>query len=439
MQKYYCFPCTIFGGDEPYGKEGSDVIKNFEAKATKHEISRKHIMCSDYFQMLGRVRIDHAIQEGGRLSASKHNEKVEKNRRIVGRLIDSICFLGRQELAIRGHDESSSSVNKGNYLELLDLLAIKESLMNDHLTSNSVFKGTSSTIQNELITEITNEMNARIQVEINKSEFISVQADDTTDVSCKSQFTIIVRYIVDNEIKERFLGFFDVSENKKAEGLANLILSELSIRGCKNKLVSQTYDGASVMSGVKGGVQALVKKECPNALFVHCYAHQLNLVMLYCAKQIKEVKYFMCNLSAFHTFFGRSPMRTQVLREKGFQLPHPCDTRWNFHTRGIQTIAKHFNQLRDSMIFIVEDDNFDAETTNIGRGLLKSLKSPKFVYMLLLYKKIFVFVDHLFLVLQSKSMSNISLCNTEIISTIQNLKELRADITIVETIDENRF
>jgi hypothetical protein len=37
------------------------------------------------------------------------------------------------------------------------------------------------------------------------------------------------------------------------------------------KCVAQTYDGATVMSGSKGGVQH------PEAIDVHCYAHKLNL------------------------------------------------------------------------------------------------------------------------------------------------------------------
>ena len=40
-------------------------------------------------------------------------------------------YLSRQELAFRGHDESSDSLNKGNYRELLESFA----------KMDSVFKG----------------------------------------------------------------------------------------------------------------------------------------------------------------------------------------------------------------------------------------------------------------------------------------------------------
>jgi hypothetical protein len=49
---------------------------------------------------------------------------VKKNREVLGRLINVTCFLEKQELAFRGHDESSTSLNKGNYIELIFLLGM---------------------------------------------------------------------------------------------------------------------------------------------------------------------------------------------------------------------------------------------------------------------------------------------------------------------------
>uniref|UniRef100_A0A1X7TFT3 DUF4371 domain-containing protein n=1 Tax=Amphimedon queenslandica TaxID=400682 RepID=A0A1X7TFT3_AMPQE len=60
----------------------------------------------------------------------------------------------------------------------------------------------------------------------------------------------------------------------------SLYISQL-INGCDfnlNKLASQGYDGASVMSGQYNGVQAKIKEFAPQAIYIHCYAHVLNLV-----------------------------------------------------------------------------------------------------------------------------------------------------------------
>lgn len=47
-----------------------------------------------------------------------------------------------------------------------------------------------------------------------------------------------------------------------------------------NKMVSQGYDVASVMSGHRSGVQTRVREFAPLAVYIHCYAHVLNLVLV---------------------------------------------------------------------------------------------------------------------------------------------------------------
>ncbi len=52
-----------------------------------------------------------------------------------------------------------------------------------------------------------------------------------------------------------------------------LLRCSLPITNC----IGQAYDGTSNMSGVRSGVQALMKKETDSCLYVHCFAHSLNL------------------------------------------------------------------------------------------------------------------------------------------------------------------
>lgn len=57
--------------------------------------------------------------------------------------------------------------------------------------------------------------------------------------------------------------------------IANLKDNRLDIVG----IVLQGYDGASVMSGHCSGVQQRIKVVTSQAVYVHCYAHCLNLVL----------------------------------------------------------------------------------------------------------------------------------------------------------------
>jgi hypothetical protein len=46
-----------------------------------------------------------------------------KNREVLRYWINVTCFLAKQELAFRGHDKSSMSLNKENCIVLIHLLA----------------------------------------------------------------------------------------------------------------------------------------------------------------------------------------------------------------------------------------------------------------------------------------------------------------------------
>ena len=128
---------------------------------------------------------------------------------------------------------------------------------------------------------------------INYRSFLSVHVDETSDVSTKEQESMIARLDKGSEIVffERQLGFVDVSMNGNAAAISKVVKDKLGqYSNIKDKLIMQTYDGASVMSGHINGVQAIVRQEYPFAHFVHCAAHRLNLVLCQSASSISSVK-----------------------------------------------------------------------------------------------------------------------------------------------------
>ena len=57
----------------------------------------------------------------------------KKFRDILHRVLDVILFLARQNLSFRGHREDASSLNKGNFLELVELLSHYDVALREHL------------------------------------------------------------------------------------------------------------------------------------------------------------------------------------------------------------------------------------------------------------------------------------------------------------------
>ena len=128
--------------------------------------------------------------------------------------------------------------------------------MQDHLKKIcSIFSLLAKTIQNHLINCISEHLFDKIQTEIKESLFFLYKPDVTTDILEKSQSAISVRHVnKDGEIREVFLGFHDVSEDRTADAMYNLIKSVLNPFDFKNKLVGQCYDGASVMASSLNGL-----------------------------------------------------------------------------------------------------------------------------------------------------------------------------------------
>jgi hypothetical protein len=135
--------------------------------------------------------------------------------------------LAKQELAFRGHDETENSLNAGNFREIFQLLIKRDTEIQDHLKKiEGIFSGLSKTIQNDLIECISDHVRFSIKNEILNTSFFSIQVDDTTDISEKSQCAISLRYVNETgEVNERFLGFHDVSDNRTAVALYNLVTS----------------------------------------------------------------------------------------------------------------------------------------------------------------------------------------------------------------------
>lgn len=88
--------------------------------------------------------------------------------------------MGQQEHTFRGLDESAKSKNKGNFVQLLETFSEFDPALAEHLKTLTIFKGTSKSIQNDIIESIATAVNNEIDQEIQSTDFFAIQADDTT-------------------------------------------------------------------------------------------------------------------------------------------------------------------------------------------------------------------------------------------------------------------
>lgn len=347
------------------------------------------------------------ISEYGKLFKLLYNENARLNRLCMEHIIDLVLFLSKQELAFRGHNESENSINKGNFKELVELHFSRCSLeVQTHYKSlQNKFTGTSKIIQNEIISCISEYLENHIKHEVRQCMFYSIQIDDTTNITQKTQCSVILRYISNkSELVERFFGFYDVSKDHTAEGLFNLITSLLLEFNIEEKLVGQCYDGASVIAGHLNGLQARIKEIAPNALFTHCFAHKLNLVLQHGCNSNKPCRIFFATLTGISAFFHNSTSCTNVVDSiVGKRIPQFVQTRWASRSKILNLLVKEWINFKAVFEAIINDPQSSADSICRSVGHIKNLKSFEFEFLTLIFSDIFLITDNLFNTLQNKS------------------------------------
>nr|CAH7764651.1 unnamed protein product [Callosobruchus chinensis] len=254
------FEKTDSNMDLNWARKRISDLHHLSEKIKKHESSRDHINSCTTFALLGKVNIMSQLSSAYRESIILHNNKVEKNRHILKRIISCVKFCSAFDLALRGHDESEFSENQGIFKELINFTAELDNTLKEHLRTATVFKGTSNTIQYEILESMLQVCREEICKQIEKADYLSIQCDETTDVSNYCQMVLILRYFNEGSICEHFWGFIRIKD-KTATGLKTCIENEIDplVLKTPQKLIAQTYDGANVMSGVNNGVQAQIK------------------------------------------------------------------------------------------------------------------------------------------------------------------------------------
>ncbi|KAL6455159.1 hypothetical protein MHYP_G00364000 [Metynnis hypsauchen] len=146
-------------------------------------------------ECFGETWLCPAADEGYRIAVRRQNEEMTKNQHILSRIIDRVKFCGACELALRGHEESKSSDNPGIFRGLVDFVASLDGVLNEHLENAAVFKGTSRTVQNELLDCMCSVLKEHVIKEAQSSDFLSIQADETVDIATQCQLVLVLRYI----------------------------------------------------------------------------------------------------------------------------------------------------------------------------------------------------------------------------------------------------
>ncbi|KAL4098360.1 hypothetical protein QTP88_022989 [Uroleucon formosanum] len=225
----------------------------------------------------------------------------------------------------------------------------------------------------------------------------------------QEQLSVCIRYAVGLESHERFLQFVDVSSGQDANSIVAAIyqcFENLNISMNSLHIVAQSYDGASVMSGCLGGVQAKMKEKYPNAIYTHCMAHRLNLVVVDMCKGVKLIS----------IQFKLELRKGNVLRI--------CDTRWVCRFKNCDAMIKNYPAILKFLINEVEEQNYKDAVEAIG--ILSQINNCNFLIGVTLLKDIFCMINMLSTTLQSKS-ATLGKAKETINGVIKSFEQLRCE------------
>lgn len=385
-QKFVRKPVTSYS--KLFGKEGS---------LATHEKAQYHTDSIRASQNLIRI-LENPQDEIINQLNTQRLEQVAENRARLRPIIETVIFLGRQNIPLRGHrddgvlDEDALPSNEGNFRELLKFkVASGDDILKMHLaTAEARATYIGKNTQNDIIKSCEEEITSVILERVREAGYYAILFDETTDVSHIEQMSFSIRYIYKGKIHEDFLKFIDcysspditvsdLGERKlsgKALGRMVLnIMNELSLN--LDLCVGIGTDNCTVMSSELVGAVKEVIEEAKNARRVPCYNHALNNSLAK-SNSVANVRNTVGTMKSVISFFNTSAKKNIVMKNMiDGQLKSLCETRWVERHDGILQFRTYFKEIVKILNNISKWG--ETNTSSTASSLAHSLCTPQFI------------------------------------------------------------
>lgn len=255
--------------------------------------------------------------------------------------------------------------------------------------------------------------------------------DETSDISRVEQISISIRIVTSElEVREIFMGFYETN-NTKSETLFKIVTDfllrcDLDI----HNLRGQCFDGAKNVSGWLTGLQARIREIEPRALYVHCVAHTLNLVVQDAMERVAVAKNFIGIIKELINFIRDSPKRLAAFKslqtaENPILSPF-CPTRWCMRIKSLKTVQAKGNY-EAAMVLLEEmrtDAAVDSAISAKAAGFLKQLEGFEFYFLLTFTISVFERIEVLNAELQKRTLS-VNESHEKVKIVTESLREIR--------------
>lgn len=414
-------PCLLFGKESSGFTLGFNDWKNAGNRVTEHENSKNHHNSILALKETG-CKINNSV-------LANMDEEINYWRKVSHRVVTVIVSLTSRGLPLRGDNEKFGSVNNGDFLMSLEMLAKFDPFIAQHIErfGNKGSGSTSylsKTVYEEFVQLMGKKVLQQIVTEIKKSKYYSIIVDSTPDISHADQLAFIIRYLQsDGTPKERFIKFID-NPGHKSEQLAEIVIDTLSsldidIKDCRG----QSYDNARNMSGAYTGLQKRIKDINCYAEYAPCSAHSLNLVGKRAAESCNEAISYFSIIQNLFNFFTASTSRWKILDNKlssnAMTLKSLSTTRWSARSDAVRSLDRSWLEIYEALDIIENDITEKSLTRNEAKGIKSQLEKLETAFMQCLWSFLLSRFDSI-----SKKLQNKKTTIEEVISLYDGLVKI---------------
>ena len=308
-----------------------------------------------------------------------------------------------------------------------ELLALSRSLGCDYFKALNVGRNatyTSPQIVAEFLEVIDGMVLEDVLHDMQESTAFSIMVDESTDVSILKQLVIYGRAVAGGKLKTRYLKIIDIDDGK-AVTIVDALTAYLHSAGLHlNHMSSFGSDGASVMTGCRGGVAILLRRESSEMIAVHCICHRLALASGQASNQVKYLKQMKDHLLSLWKYFHFSTVRSaqlkaiqNVMDSPELKMVKAVDTRWLSHKAAVSVLLRSL-----AAVFVVLQQQVDPTAV----GLRTVLARYNFFASLVLLNDVLSAVNRLSLVFQ-RSAIDLTIVWPLLSSTIETLEKLQQE------------
>ena len=299
----------------------------------------------------------------------------------------------------------------------------------------------------EIISSIASYMRlSLINRMISSGSKFSILANESTTVSNQSGLVIHLRACFSTKPTTFFLDIAHVPK-VDSKSIADTIPKTLVRHGLteefvKENLICFASDGASVMTGIKSGVGALLLKQYPNLILWHCANHRLELAVNDAVEEVSGINHFKIFLDSLYKTYSQSPKLLEELKEcacslqaEVFRVGRVLDTRWS--ASSLRTVKSVWI----SHAALVA--HFQIKSESKFQGFLNIILSQNFIINLSVMYDALEEVSRLSLSLQGRDISLVA-AHRLIDQTIKAVDELsskpgRWQVEAQETLSTGEF